>query len=275
MKSLTFLKRLGLSLERVFHHRPKISLLIPFSSKDPIRRQSLHWLVRYWQHELPDAEIIIGESTGEIFSKGEALNDAVSQSTGEILVILDADAYLSGKVIDRCADRILEAATWGHKLWFVPYRHLYRLKKDISKIILESDPHNPLRLPVPPPEAYFENQGDQMKYGHRYGAMVMMFPRRAYHELGCFDERFVGWGGEDVALLRALNTVYGKYKTTNNPIFHIWHPKLGEDYRSRMWVGHERGQANGHLANRYHQASYKPSRMRELIEEAILFKNSK
>jgi glycosyltransferase involved in cell wall biosynthesis len=269
------LKRLGVYLDRVFHHRPKISLLIPFSSKDPVRRASLHWLVRYWQHELPDAEIVIGESSGEIFSKGEALNDAVRQSSGEILVILDADAYISGKVIDRCADRIIQAARHGHNMWFVPYRRLYRLTKEITKVILESNPRNPLRLPEPPPPAYYDNHGDRKHYGHRYGAMITILPRRAYHEIGCFDERFRGWGGEDVALLRALDTLFGKHKTTNNDVYHLWHPNIGADTTVRMWEGQDAPNVNGNLTYKYHLATRNPSKMKALVDGAIAFKNSK
>lgn len=279
MNSGTFLKKLGVFLVRSFlehwrltNTRPKISLLIPFASKDPVRKKSLQWLLDYWQHEIPDAEIIIGHSKGDVFCKGEALNNAAQRATGEIFVILDADAYISGEIITKCADRIIHAAKHGHRMWFVPYRNLYRLRKEITQMILLSDPCNPLRIPTPPPDPYIENHGDKRKYGHRYGAMIMMFPRRAYYEIGCFDERFKGWGGEDIALLRALDTLYGKHKTTNNDILHLWHPTIGEDYRSRMWPGQTSGNVNGELANKYHRATRHPSKMKELIEDSITFK---
>lgn len=256
-------------LEIFFHHhkeRPKISLLFPFSSKDPVRRRNFKWVLSYWRHELPDAEIVIGKSKGKIFCKGEALNHAVKKSSGEVLVIIDADAYISGAIIDRCANRILEEKK--HHLWYVPYRRLYRLKRDITEQIIVSDPADPLRLPSPPPPGTYENSGDKAKYGHRYGAMLMMFPREAYHVLGRFDERFKGWGGEDVALLRALDTLYGKHKTTKNDILHLWHPFIGSDYQSRVWTGQKAPNANGNLANRYHKATNNPSDMRRLVDES-------
>lgn len=272
---MTCLKRYGAFFIRIFasHDRPKISLLIPFASKDPVRKKSLIWLLDYWKHELPDAEIIVGHSRGEVFCKGEALNNAAKRATGEVFVILDADAYISGHILNKCADRIIEAGKHGHRMWFVPYRNLYRLKKDITQMIHESDPRNPLRIPSPPPDAFIENHGDKKKYGHRYGAMIMMFPRRAYYEIGCFDERFKGWGGEDVALLRALDTLFGKHKTTDNDILHLWHPFIGENHHSRRWAGQETGNANSELAMKYHRATRSPSKMRELIEESITYKS--
>lgn len=275
MNCLMFLKRLRLFFLDIFFpvkETPKISLLIPFSSKDPIRKRNLQWLLRYWRHELPDAEIIIGKSRSKIFCKEEALNDAVRKSSGKVLVILDADAYLPGHVINRCADRILEELHHGHHLWYVPYRRLYRLRLKITELIIESNPANPLRLSSPPPHWTIENSGDKVKYGHRYGAMIMMFPRKAYHILGCFDERFRGWGGEDIALLRALDTLFGKHKTTDNDILHLWHPYLGESYQTRKWAGQTASNSNGELASRYNKAGRRPSEMRRLVDEGRRFR---
>jgi glycosyltransferase involved in cell wall biosynthesis len=240
-------------------------LLIPFSSNDPSRTANFKWLVKYWKHELPDAEIIIGRSRSRIFCKGEALNHAVRKSKGKVLVILDADAYLPGKVIEDCANLILE--NLDNHLWYVPYRNLYRLTEAITRYILCTDPEDPYRPPSPPPPEYVENLGHHSSYGHRYGAMIMMFPREAYDLLGCFDERFKGWGGEDVALLRALDTLYGKHKTTKNDVLHLWHPIIGHNYKTRRWDGQTSAGDNFRLASEYNKAIISPARMREIVDE--------
>lgn len=250
--------------------KPKISILIPFSSKDPVRIAHFKWLLKYWKYELPDAEVIIGISKSKVFCKGEALNNAAKQSRGKVLVIMDADAYIPGEVIDRCADKILEEL--DNHLWLIPYRHLYRLRKDITELIIESDPANPLRIPQHPPKELTENNRDISKYGHRFGAMCQMFPREAYNVLGCFDERFQGWGGEDIALVRALDTLWGKHKTTKNDILHLWHPYIGWDYNSRRWPGQKSAGGNSELANAYNRATRHPSKMRRLVDEGCKFK---
>jgi len=244
--------------------QPKISLLVPFKSDNRERKRAFRWLREYWKHELPEAEFIVGHSRSTPFCKTEALNNAADKATGKVLVILDADAYLDGEVIERCADRIIEEL--DNHLWYVPYRKLYRLNKRATYIITSTDPADPMEIPNPPPDDWLDDNGHKAGYGHRYGAMVMMFPREALDTLGCFDERFRGWGGEDVALLRALDTLWGKHKTTRNPIYHLWHPVIGEDYRSRMWAGQER-QYNSNLAMRYHRATRHPSKMRHLVDE--------
>lgn len=241
----------------------KISLLIPFSTTDPNRKANFEWLLQYWKHELPDAEIVIGKCKSEIFCKAEALNDAARRSKGKVLVILDADAYIEGSVIDNCADKIIEHV--HHNLWFVPYRRLYRLTKAASKLITDSDPENPYRTPVPVDESEIENAGNKVGYGHRYGAMLMMFHKKAYRKIKGFDERFKGWGGEDVCLLRALDTLYGKHKTTNNNIYHLWHPFIGSTYEQRRWDGQPSGGSNWIISKEYGKAFRNPSMMRELL----------
>lgn len=257
--------------------QPKLSLLIPFSSGDPVRETSFKWLLKYWASELPEAEVIVGHCSSPLFCKAEALNDAASRATGKVLVILDADAYIKGSVLTQCAERILEELSHGNNLWYVPYTRLYRLTPGITASILHSSPSDPLRLPSPPSLEDVENSdaGGKSKYGARYGAMVMMFPREALTTLGCFDERFKGWGGEDIALLRALDTLFGKHKQSSNDVYHLWHPYIGETILSRMWRGQRAPNANGHLASQYNRATRHPSKMRELVDAGCEYRKNK
>ncbi|VDM10417.1 unnamed protein product [Wuchereria bancrofti] len=205
-------------------------------------------------------------SNSKPFCKGEALNKAIRKATGKVIVMIDSDAYISGEVIKQCVNNILEYKE--NHLWYVPYKELYRLTKDITDKVIQSDPTNSFKIPYPVPEDYIENTGEKIKYGHRYGAMIMIFPREAYNVIGCFDERFVGWGGEDIALLRALDTLYGKHKITNNPIFHLWHPVIGKNIKERKWDNQNKANTNSTLASRYNKASRQPSKMKEIIDEA-------
>jgi hypothetical protein len=274
MNYLTYLRNLVVFLIRgPFRRRkhPKISILIPFSSNDSVRVAAFEWVIRYWRAELPEAEIIVGKSRGRVFCKGEALNNAYKKAKGKVIAIIDADAYLPGEVINGCADRILEELEYDCHLWYVPYRRLYRLTRNITFSILESDPRHPLRIASPPPPEYVDGNGHKSRYGHRYAAMAAIFPREAMETLGCFDERFKGWGGEDVALLRALDTLWGKHKTTDNDILHLWHPFIGSNYITRKWEGQERGGANIELASEYNKATRHPCRMRALVDEGCEF----
>jgi len=249
-----------------FRRRPTISLLIPFSSKDPIRRRNFKWLLKYWAVQLPEAEIIIGHSTSKPFCKSEAINKAAEKAHGNILVVLDADALFSPHIIRSCATSIIEEKILGHNLWYIPYRHLWRLNQETTEQVISNSPSDYDFLGDEVPFPYqIEGDGTQAKYGHRFAAMIMMFPREAFEAIGGFDERFKGWGGEDVAHMRAIDTLWGKHKTVNANIYHLWHPTFGDSYRTRMWAGQSAPNSNSKLAMAYHKASRKPSEMRELV----------
>lgn len=246
--------------------RPEISLLIPFHGRDKHRRKILRWVIKYMRNALPGCEIIIGRAAGNPFCKTRALNRAARRANGKVLVILDADAYLDAGIIKRCADRIIEEHKEGNRLWFVPYRKLYRLTEAATLKVLHSCPKHPYPFPTPPLAEDVECL-TKASYGHRYGAMIMMFHREALEILGGFDERFVGWGGEDVALLRSLDTLYAKHKSTPNQILHLWHPRFGSSYREMKWAGQGWANANDRLAMKYHRATRLPSMMRSLTDE--------
>src|ERR1700744_3825414 len=98
-----------------------ISLLVPFRTDHGRRAETWSWLERYWRHELPGAEIVIGTDSHPAFSKTSAVNRAAAKATGDIFVILDADCYISGDVILSCAQNVGAARAAGHGLWYMPY----------------------------------------------------------------------------------------------------------------------------------------------------------
>jgi predicted glycosyltransferase involved in capsule biosynthesis len=253
----------------VRRNRPQISLLVPFRADDnaPQRLRIWRWMVDYWQAELPDAEIIIGHSQSEIFSKTEAVNNAARRARGRILVIIDSDCYMSADVIKHCADRIDRAERRGHSLWFIPFRHLYRLTESVTEIVLNSNPRFPPRFPSPPDVEDVESTLGSA-HGHRFGALIQIMSRHAFFMVGGMDPRFKGWGGEDIAFVRALDTLYGHHKTTDNDVLHLWHPKIGRNYEDRMWVGQIDPKANEKLSVRYKLATGDRERMRALVDEA-------
>lgn len=247
-----------------------ISLLVPFRTDNARRAETWNWLQRYWAHELPGAEIVIGTDDHPAFSKTSAVNNAAAKATGDIFVILDADCYLPGDVILDCATNIrLERAKSRH-LWYMPYRAFYRLTDSASRVVLNSDPALPPRFFAMPPELVHTANSLGSVNGHWYGALIQLMPREAFESVGGMDTRFHGWGGEDVAFMHAVDTIYAKHKTSNNGVIHLWHPSIGENVQTRMWEGQERPGTNGNLANRYFKANGNLSAMLRLVTEPRL-----
>jgi glycosyltransferase involved in cell wall biosynthesis len=256
-----------------------ISIIIPFRAPktDYRRRLNLDWLLRYWTVQLPGAEVIVSDDphVNGAFSKSAAVNAGVYRSTGDILVIVDADGYIDADAVVHCADEIRKEAARGRRLWFVPYRKFYRLNEAASDLLLSSDPADPCMFSNPPDPERIQGDADP-NVGHWYGAMAQILSRTAYNIVGGWDERFRGWGGEDHAAMRATDTLYWHHKSLPDQVLHLWHPQIGPQgtaswihWKERMWEGQSTAAVNDKLSWRYYHAMGNKKRMRKLVDESL------
>lgn len=250
-----------------------ITLLVPFKSDGGRREDNWQWLQRFWREHLPEAQLIMGSDErcdpdgGVAFSKAAAVNDAARHATGDVVVILDADCYIRPQVILDCAEDIREHRRVGHKIWFMPYRRFWRLTEDFSDVILRSDPEHSVWPPNPPAEWMVQEVAEKSSScGHWFGALIQVMPREAFDAAGGMDERFRDWGGEDVSFMRAVDALYARHRTTNNPVYHLWHPTFGSTSPERHWSGGS-SRSNDWLSDRYTQRIGDPLRMKHLVDE--------
>jgi len=256
-----------------------ISIIIPFrkSKKYPRQERNFEFVKKYWRCQLPGAEIIVGHDPErhKTFSKSVAINRAVRRSHGDILVIVDADGYITPQAVLHCAAEIRQARAEGLRLWFVPYRQFYRLTEAASDRILASDPCGPFQQTCPPNPDDVQNTSGSGR-GHWYGALIQIMPREAFDCFGGWDKRFRGWGGEDHSAMRACDTMYWRHKTLPGCVFHLWHPMYGidgvntwVDWNKRLWDNQKDVVSgyNGNLAARYSRANGNREKMWRLIQE--------
>lgn len=245
----------------------RISILVPFRSDSGVRDKTWDWLYRYWRRVLPEAEFIIGQNHDTPFCKTAAVNDAFRKAKGDVIVIMDADCYIDACVIKRCAQEIREARKAGRRLWFIPYRRFYRMTREVSEWLLETDPCDPPRFRDPPPPWEVEHIWRNSS-GHWWGALIQIMPREAFEAAGGMDERFKGWGSEDISFMHAVDTLYAKHKTVNSPVYHLWHPSIkGKWLFTRQWPDQPGPEMNDQLAWRYENAVGDKLRMHKLLSE--------
>lgn len=241
----------------------QVSLLVPFRDDGEHRTRVWAWLKQYWEASLPGVEIIEGQYDGVPFSKAVAVNEAASRASGDVYVIIDADAYLPAETIQHCADRIARR----RRTWFVPYDHLYRLGEDYTLSILDTTPP----IPLPPTEDLLDTgPRNQSRGAHNHGAMCQIVPRQAFEIVKGFDPRFCqGWGSEDTSFLRSVDTLFAPHRIHSGPIAHLWHARIGENDggKTRMWQGQTQLGIHKALGKRYKWANGKPHVMRRLIAE--------
>lgn len=255
-----------------------ISIIIPFRRSERVTRQAenLDWLVAYWKCQLPGAEIIIGKDKDShlAFSKSVAVNDGVRRSHGDILVIVDADGYVSPEAILTCAKKIRQARSRGLRLWYVPYRQFYRLTDHASRRVLHSSPCFPYQFSTPPDKCDIQNTSGSGR-GHWFGALIQIVPREAFNCVGGWDERFRGWGGEDHSIMRATDTLYWPHKTLPGQVLHLWHPSMSKEgldtwveWSRRIWDNQDEPGNNSNLAMRYSRANGDVEVMQRLVNES-------
>jgi predicted glycosyltransferase involved in capsule biosynthesis len=239
----------------------KFSALIADKPSDFYRIKNLAIAKKRWQEKIPDVELVIVTNTDEPFNKAKALNQAVKQATGDYFILADADIMFGTKLIDRIATFAQEYH------WIIPWQTCYELSKEYSakfyadetfvlpKIITIKDLY--------PHTAIIKNHSFANRYVNTYemdGAYINVISREAFEQIKGLDERFMGWGCEDLALGAVLNTLVGQPYRMDERIFHLYHDRT-------MGAGNPHYKANEKLWFRYKEAIGDVAAMRAIIDE--------
>jgi hypothetical protein len=76
---------------------------------------------------------------------------------------------------------------------------------------------------------YLDEHGQLEKVVQNLKGGSVAFEKRAYFEVGGFDESFVGWGGEDLEFWERAREHGGVYEFGWLPLLHLWHaPQRGK-----------------------------------------------
>ncbi|HPT17605.1 MAG TPA: glycosyltransferase [Kiritimatiellia bacterium] len=140
----------------------------------------------------------------EAFNKSKAMNAGARAARNPILILLDADAVPSPDFLARaveCLDRGWEAVR--------PLRFLFLLDAADSREFMRQGSPAAIR------EVAFVHQNNP--------GLVAVVRRETYVAIGGHDERFAGWGGEDLEFLDRLRTRQ-LYPGSFLPAIHLWHP---------------------------------------------------
>jgi glycosyltransferase involved in cell wall biosynthesis len=217
-----------------------ISFLIPFRDADGTRTKAMTWIVARWRSHYPDAEFILAADDGkEPFNKSMAVNKAFAKSTGEIIVILDADTWVENKFFATAVQMVRDGAA----PWVIPASTSWRLTREASERIMSSDPDMGMRYA----------RGDVEQVSGVVG-FCHVLPRAAFECVGGMDERFRGWGGEDGAFKMSLDTLWGTHATLRSTLVSLWHDRPRDYMGRRIWTGQTQRLENNRLWRRYIQA---------------------
>lgn len=196
-----------------------VSLVVPYRHDDWGYRENNWWFCwRWWNAFGPkDIEINVSDDPGaSVFNRSRARNQAVEKSTGDILIIADADTLPTQVAITKAVDQVAKQKS----PWVIPYEWYYNLSQEYSKSILDKE-----KVPR------VDTDDEEFNYEHKIisWAGILVMPRVAYHAIGGYDERFEGWGFEDNAFRLKLDYEWGMHQRTEGNAYHLWHPIKKED----------------------------------------------
>lgn len=195
----------------------KVSVLIPFRSQDPQRIKLWNYLRPQWEALAPDVELCTTTDTDDptqTFSIARGMNRCRAMATGDILLVHGADQLLP---TPETWDRI--RATMRTAPWMWVYAQWMAVQPWSTRIILESG-GDPKHLVLGP------------TFEHNW-AIVAVRPD-VWDEIGGFDERFVGWGPEDVAFRTVLRGMYPEGSDVGEGVMYaLWHAQAPRDHLER------------------------------------------
>lgn len=222
-----------------------ISVLIPYQPDGGPRDEAFRYVKEFYRRLLPGAEVCVGDlMEHERFSRSKAINKAAALANGDRFIIADGDLIYDPEMMKE-AVRGLE----DHE-WIIPFTSITRLTLNNSQSILRAAIGWPLQIEL-----------ETLPHDARlFVGGLNLVTRNAFEAVGGYDERFVGWGGEDEAFAYSLDTIIGKHIRLEGNLLHFWHPFVGPE-------GNPNYESNYALYHRYKAALGKPEEMTRLIQE--------
>jgi hypothetical protein len=224
-----------------------VSIVVPYRPDGGPRDAALDWLRRRWALTHPGWQVIVGAHTDGEWCKAAALDAAVDGSTGDVLIVHDADLICPPDTLIAAVERSRRAP------WVIPHSHVRRLTQATTGIVLNADT---LDL-----DAVNRRELEKPQQTVCEGGGIVVLTRDAYRTAGGMDPRFTGWGYEDSAWGYQLEALLGPAHLGDATLWHLWHPSA-----QRLRRRDETGGA-GTLRKRYAHARHHPDEMRLILEE--------
>lgn len=221
----------------------KIAILVPRRSDGGRRDQLWSWCRPRWEEAFPDCEIVEGNCENGPFNRSAAINDAAEiAGDWDVAIIVDGDVFVPPEQVEAA----VQSASASGRACFA-FTDYFALNRSMTDRVLEG--HDGDWRP-----------GLNLKMlAGRHVSSCIVVPRPLWDEVDGFDERFVGWGAEDVAFMLSCRVLGGGVDRVAGAVWHLWHPTTLE--RDKHLPDYRAGEA---LSHRYMEA-HDPDVMRSVI----------
>jgi hypothetical protein len=194
-------------------------LLVPRRAH-PERDRLWAWCRARWQTILPSVPIYEGHHDEGAFNRSAAINTAArladADGRWDVGIVIDADTFIRASQVRAAVSSAFKTGrvTWAHRRWrgiseewterVVKSRQDFGAEVDREDMDILVERTNPLSW-----------------------SCCIAIPRAVWDDMGGFDERFVGWGFEDMAFMSLVCGLYG-HERIEGDVYHLWHPRSEE-----------------------------------------------
>lgn len=238
--------------------RPEVSVIVPWRDEGDTglgfegtqRFWNWEFCRRRWERHVgklaQHVEFVQADNRAPAFDRGGSRNAGIDATTGDVIVLADADVIPDFELIDQA----IAAVRDGGFAWALPYDVYLNVTEEATDLILDRGvPH----------------WTGGVAYDHRITdsvAGILVIDRAKLGDVR-YDPRFDGWGYEDNAFAAALDTLAGPHFRVHGHLLHLWHPVAPDGGFNQPRIGRNRA-----LWAKYQRAAGHPDRMRRLLEGA-------
>ncbi|MGL5557768.1 MAG: galactosyltransferase-related protein [Paraclostridium dentum] len=184
-----------------------LSIIIPFKTDGLDRERNWKWLKKRYEALMPEAELCIDDLDVTPYCKSASINNAVRKSTKEILLIVDADIIMSVKDLEKAINEVYDKG-------IVAPSRLVKFSENATNTILQSNNFNIDDSLIDMNTQVFNS----------ISSGICIIKKEIFKKCGGYDEKFKGWGNEDVAFSMCMHRVNGPiYRMTNFTMYHLYH----------------------------------------------------
>lgn len=185
-----------------------VVVIVPFRP-DGGHRDAVWSFLRWSFWEQLPYRLVVGRHTDGLFNRSAAINGA-AVGAWDVAVIADADTWVP---YPQLVDAVELASSTGRVcaafdmvMELADFTTAYLLKGRTSLVDVDQFVADRIRV------TDLEVQSS-----------AIVVPRQVWDDVGGFDERFVGWGGEDNAFWRAATLLGGEPDRVSGMAYHLWH----------------------------------------------------
>ena len=219
------------------------------------------WCRTRWESLFPNLPIYEGHQNEGLFNRSQAINRAARLADADghwdQAVVIDSDVLLRQSQVQAAIDTAARTGkvTWAHRRW-------RGIREDWTTRIVADK------------QDYFGPECDRSdidvlveRTNPISWSCCFVIPRAVFDDAGGFDERFRGWGWEDLAWQSLACGLYG-HERIDGDVIHLWHPRSEERIVAGepAYTASPQYIANGRLGRRYMYALRRDHRLTDRQE---------